>query len=124
MLNQGDKVSYDDDYDDRKGKARAANVTVLESSGGGGGHALSQLGRAGRRGNAEPGISISVLRWAAHGVALPAPDSAWAPSKTPGGRAARLARCGPAPPVVACRSCVRAARRAVPRPSPRRRILQ
>mmetsp|Transcript_36997 Transcript_36997/g.95553 ORF Transcript_36997/g.95553 Transcript_36997/m.95553 type:complete len:141 (+) Transcript_36997:85-507(+) len=36
-LEPGDVVSFDTEYNDRKGKYQAANVTVTSSSGGGGG---------------------------------------------------------------------------------------
>ena len=36
-LEQGDQVTFDSEYDDRKGKYRAANVSVKGGGGGGGG---------------------------------------------------------------------------------------
>mmetsp|Transcript_3452 Transcript_3452/g.9265 ORF Transcript_3452/g.9265 Transcript_3452/m.9265 type:complete len:134 (+) Transcript_3452:119-520(+) len=36
-LEQGDTVTFDSEYDDRKGKYKAANVAITSSNGGGGG---------------------------------------------------------------------------------------
>jgi CspA family cold shock protein len=36
-LSEGDKVSFDNEWNDRKGKYNAENCTVLSSGGGGGG---------------------------------------------------------------------------------------
>mmetsp|Transcript_71740 Transcript_71740/g.171429 ORF Transcript_71740/g.171429 Transcript_71740/m.171429 type:complete len:136 (-) Transcript_71740:263-670(-) len=44
-FSDGDKVEYDEQFDDRKGKTRASNVYVLGGGGGGGGR-----GRGGRDG--------------------------------------------------------------------------
>mmetsp|Transcript_36644 Transcript_36644/g.83399 ORF Transcript_36644/g.83399 Transcript_36644/m.83399 type:complete len:132 (-) Transcript_36644:22-417(-) len=47
-LGKGDKVRFNQEFDDRKGKMRAQNVS-LESGGGGGGGGLPPAALAGRR---------------------------------------------------------------------------
>eukprot|EP00427_Karlodinium_veneficum_P020653 CAMPEP_0169103112 /NCGR_PEP_ID=MMETSP1015-20121227/22534_1 /TAXON_ID=342587 /ORGANISM="Karlodinium micrum, Strain CCMP2283" /LENGTH=127 /DNA_ID=CAMNT_0009164273 /DNA_START=57 /DNA_END=440 /DNA_ORIENTATION=- len=46
-LNEGDKVEFEEKYDDRKGKTNASNVVVI---GGGGGGSRGGGGRSGRGG--------------------------------------------------------------------------
>eukprot|EP00413_Alexandrium_margalefii_P012658 CAMPEP_0204529754 /NCGR_PEP_ID=MMETSP0661-20131031/10242_1 /ASSEMBLY_ACC=CAM_ASM_000606 /TAXON_ID=109239 /ORGANISM="Alexandrium margalefi, Strain AMGDE01CS-322" /LENGTH=133 /DNA_ID=CAMNT_0051535797 /DNA_START=78 /DNA_END=479 /DNA_ORIENTATION=- len=54
-LEQGDTVTFVKEYDDRKGKYKASNVTVTSGGGGGGGGGGSDGGRGGKGGGKKGG---------------------------------------------------------------------
>eukprot|EP00429_Kryptoperidinium_foliaceum_P066078 CAMPEP_0176061870 /NCGR_PEP_ID=MMETSP0120_2-20121206/30849_1 /TAXON_ID=160619 /ORGANISM="Kryptoperidinium foliaceum, Strain CCMP 1326" /LENGTH=212 /DNA_ID=CAMNT_0017395431 /DNA_START=81 /DNA_END=716 /DNA_ORIENTATION=+ len=55
MLDRGDKVLFDEDYDEQKGKTRAVNVTVTSGGRGGGFGGFSKGGGFGKGGGGKKG---------------------------------------------------------------------
>jgi len=77
MLNRGDKVRYDEAFDERKGKQRAQNVTLAGGGGGGGGGGYG--GGGGGRGDykaMETGMEDAMVVGTVMGVATTATTAA------------------------------------------------